>query len=117
LSVQDPSELNATFSALFNSGDVDALADLYEKDAVSHSPEGLVTGRDAIRAQYADKVAESVRIEAPARQIITSGDIALIVTDWRFTEADGDSTGVSVEVARRQPDGTWQYIIDQPSLL
>ncbi len=46
-------------------------------------------------------------------------DTALLVADWRFhgTAADGSdvaTSGTSIEVARRQPDGNWRYLIDLP---
>lgn len=47
---------------------------------------------------------------------LSSGDTALITTDWRFTADDATSTGVSVEVAKCQPDGKWLYVIDEPRL-
>jgi len=43
------------------------------------------------------------------RPAIRNGDIAITST----TRA-GNAT---VEVARRQPDGTWLWMIDQPSVL
>jgi ketosteroid isomerase-like protein len=114
--VQDPRDLNPTFSALFNAGDVLGLVRLYAPDAVFHASSGPVTGRDAIHAEYADMIAGSPGIELRTRRILSSGDTALITTDWRFTADDATSTGVSVEVARRQPDGGWLYVIDEPRL-
>jgi ketosteroid isomerase-like protein len=48
-----------------------------------------------------------------------ANDIALITADWTLkgTGADGKSvqmSGHSVEVARRQGDGTWLFVIDTP---
>ncbi|NUR27319.1 MAG: nuclear transport factor 2 family protein [Catenulispora sp.] len=108
--VQDPRDLNPTFSALFNAGDVRGLVRLYAPDAVFHASSGPVTGREAIHAEYTDMIAGSPGLELRTRRILSSGDTALITTD------DATSTGVSVEVARRQPDGTWLYVIDEPRL-
>ena len=47
--------------------------------------------------------------ESPLPTLI-SGDIALTSTVAR------DGTGVRVQVARRQPDGTWLRLLDQPEL-
>jgi hypothetical protein len=41
---------------------------------------------------------------------IRSGDIALTSTRSK------DGTGTRVQVARREPDGTWLRIIDRPEL-
>src|SRR5438874_2071849 len=48
-----------------------------------------------------------------------AADPALLVADWRFhgTAADGSdvaTSGTNIEVARRQPDGNWRYLIDLP---
>ena len=43
----------------------------------------------------------------PERPALRSGDLAM--TSRRNPGGD-----VNVEVARRQPDGTWRWVIDQP---
>jgi ketosteroid isomerase-like protein len=49
------------------------------------------------------------------RFAVEQGDIALLSNAWIF-EMDGAAVARSVtaEVARRQPDGSWRYIIDNP---
>jgi hypothetical protein len=42
-------------------------------------------------------------------RLVSQADLAL--TSTRFTG------GVTAEVARRQPDGTWLWVIDQPNVL
>jgi ketosteroid isomerase-like protein len=54
-----------------------------------------------------------------AKTLGQCGDLALTTGKWRLqgTGADGkpvDMTGQSVEVARRQADGSWRYVIDAP---
>jgi ketosteroid isomerase-like protein len=48
-----------------------------------------------------------------------AGDIALMSNRWRMTlrAAEGEVAevdGQSTEVARRQPDDGWLYVIDSP---
>ena len=45
---------------------------------------------------------------------IEVGDIALLRADHRIADAAGTTilAGSSAEVVRRQPDGTWLYVID-----
>ena len=48
-----------------------------------------------------------------------SGDIALTQNKWtiKTIEPDGspiEGTGISAEVIRRQADGSWKFIIDNP---
>jgi hypothetical protein len=49
------------------------------------------------------------RLTGEIRPAIRNGDIAIT-----STVRVGNAT---VEVARRQPDGTWLWVIDQPSVL
>ncbi|MFD1532559.1 hypothetical protein [Pseudonocardia aurantiaca] len=44
---------------------------------------------------------------------------ALLVVDWslRGTAPDGtsvDMSGTAADVVRRDPDGTWRYLVDNP---
>ena len=44
-----------------------------------------------------------------------AGDLALIHTPWTMHMPNGSSSeGATAEVVRRQADGTWKYIIDNP---
>ncbi|MEV5576572.1 nuclear transport factor 2 family protein [Spirillospora sp. NPDC052269] len=113
----DPRDLNPIFSERFNAGDAGPIADLYEKDAVFHTSTGPITGREAIRDHYATMLASSPTMDSRARRILSCGDdLALITSDWTFTVGSDSRSGVSVEVVRRQPDGTWMYVIDEPDI-
>jgi ketosteroid isomerase-like protein len=53
-------------------------------------------------------------------KVVPAGaDLALVYNDWTMTgrAADGRSierTGKAMEVTRRQADGTWRFILDDP---
>lgn len=107
-----PEDLSRLVVERLNAGDVEGLVALYEPDAVLALPDGqLATGSDEIRRAYEHIVADKPAF-APGRQLPTlrNGDLALISVQL----ADGN---VTVEVARRRPDGTWRWAIDQPSAL
>ncbi|MEU4317929.1 YybH family protein [Nocardia fluminea] len=108
---QRPEDLSRLVVERLNAGDVDGLVELYESDAVLALPDGVVaTGVDEIRAAYARLVADRPVFQpghqAPA---LLAGDLAL--TSSRLP----GGTGATVEVARRQPDGSWRWILDQPN--
>jgi|SRR6266571_493920 len=107
-----PEDLGRFFVERANAGDVDGLVALYEPDAVLAFPAGQVTtGSQAIRQVYERLVAGRPRFAAGGqRPALRNGDLAL--TSTRL--AGG---GATVEVARRQPDGTWLWVIDQPNVL
>jgi ketosteroid isomerase-like protein len=105
-----PEELTKLFTELANAKDAKGLADLYEPDAVLAYPPGQMTvGRDAILAVYERLVAMGLHFPfEETLPTIRSGDLALTSTYRR------DGVGVRVQVARRQPDGSWLRIIDRP---
>ncbi len=47
------------------------------------------------------------------KQIIQSGDIALMHTEWKVSSPQQMSV-YAIEVARRQQDGTWCWLIGDP---
>jgi uncharacterized protein (TIGR02246 family) len=107
-----PEDLTRLFVERANAGDAAGVADLYEPEAVMAYPPGEVTvGRDAIRALWVQVLAKSPAFE-PEEPLPTlvSGDIALTSTIAR------DGAGVRAQVARRQADGTWLRLLDQPEI-
>ena len=117
--VTSPADLHRLFEHALNSGDLDALVALYAFDAVLMAGSGMAEGINAIRQVLADYVAMEPHIEVTTRRVVEAGDTALLVADWRFrgTARDGgvvSTSGTSIEVARRQPDGSWRYHIDLP---
>lgn len=111
-SAAQPDDLSRFWIERANAGDVDGLVALYEPNAVLAFPPGTVaTGHAAICAVFEQLVAAAPVIP-PGRQhpTLMSDDLGLTVT----TQAGGD---VSVEIARRQPGGSWLWVVDQPALL
>lgn len=111
----DPAELHRRVEQAFNAGDVDALVALYEPDArMVRDDQGVARGVEEIRAVWAGFVALGGRIELITRYAVESGDIALLSNTWTFDGGDGSFSSTTAEVARRQPNGTWLYTIDNP---
>jgi uncharacterized protein (TIGR02246 family) len=107
---QQPEDLARMFVQRALDGDADGLTDLYEPDAVLAYPPGQqAVGRDAIRAvlQAMLAAAPPFKLEEPL-PTLRFGDLALTST------RPADGTGGRVQVARRQPDGSWLRIMDRP---
>lgn len=108
-----PEDLTHLFVERANAGDAEGVAELYEEQAVMAYPPGSQTvGRDAIRGLWAKVLANSPHFEQePPLPTLASGDIALTST------APKDGAGARAQVARRQPDGTWLRLLDQPEFV
>ena len=107
---RSPEDLTRLFVERANAGDADGLAALYEPGAVLAFPPGrTTTGRDAIRDVYVQMLQRVPRFEPePPLPTIQAGDVALTSTRRR------DGSGIRVQVARRQPDGSWLRVLDVP---
>jgi ketosteroid isomerase-like protein len=108
---RDPQDLELLLVSRERAGDVDGMAALYEPLAVLDCGGGQLTlGREAIRTFYAGRVAMGQKFAfGDQRPAIISGDLAL--TSTRLPDGS-----VTAEVARRQGDGTWLWVIDQFSI-
>ncbi len=107
-----PEDLGRLFVERANAGDVDGLVALYESNATVAFPPGhMAVGNDAFRRVYEHLLA--------SRPTFTAGDQhpALRVGDLALTSTRLVCGGATAEVARRQPDGTWRWLIDQPNVL
>ncbi|WP_214405055.1 YybH family protein [Pseudonocardia lacus] len=108
----EPNDLGRYFIERGNAGDVEGLVALYEPDAVLAFPPGsLASGHAQIRAVY-ERFVAAAPVLVPGRQhpALVSGDLALTASTLTTGE-------VTVEIARRQPDGTWRWVVDQPALI
>jgi ketosteroid isomerase-like protein len=111
----EPQDLHRAVEAAFNDGDVDALVALYEPDARMLRDDGTAAeGLDAIREIWAGFAGLGGHIDMTTRTAVQAGDIALLSNAWTFTGDGLDAGATTAEVARRQADGTWRYVIDNP---
>ncbi|HEX3793924.1 MAG TPA: nuclear transport factor 2 family protein [Acidimicrobiales bacterium] len=107
---QKPEDITRLFVERANAKDAAGIAELYEKDAVMAYPPGEFTkGRDAIRNFWEGALDKMPKFnpEEPLPTLL-SGDLALTSTPPK------DGSGARAQVARRQPDGTWLRVLDQP---
>ena len=117
MAATQPDQIIELFAASFNAGDVEGLASLYEAGAsiIPDPAAGAVSGLPAIREALQPFVAMGGTLTIIASSSVASGDIALTHSSWRLEAPGADPMeAVSAEVARRQPDGTWLYVIDNP---
>jgi len=115
MAVHRPEEAGKSFEALFAARDLNGLMVLYEHDAVFTNARGAHVGSVAIRdvlQGYLDTGASITMNDAVAFE---AGDLALVHWAWTMAFPDGRTAeGATAEVLRRQDDGTWKFVIDNP---
>ncbi len=120
MSARTPEEMPRLWAENLIAGDLDALVALYEADATLVAQPGeVVTGIEAIREVLSGLIAMRPTFNIEGRKVLQTGDIALSFADW--TLAGTDPNGETIEMAaqtsdvlRRQPDGSWRFVIDNP---
>jgi ketosteroid isomerase-like protein len=107
----DPQDLERLLVAREKAWDVDGMSALFEPDALLDYGGGkLIHGRDAIHKFFAELIATGQKFEMGVqRAAMVCGDLAL-------TSTQCPNGTVTAEVARRQSDGTWLWVIDQFSI-
>ena len=117
---QTPAEIHTLFRDAYNLGDVEALVALYEPNATLVVGGETVSGSEEIREWIKNILKHQGRITLETLSVIESAQgIAVLHASWvveRVTEPGVELTtrGLSTEVVRRQPNGTWLFLIDNP---
>jgi uncharacterized protein (TIGR02246 family) len=117
--LRSPDGVIRRFSALLNARDVDGAIALYEPAAAFVAEPGRwVTGTDDIRAALQRFAALEPELEGEIESVREAGGVALVVNRWslRGRGPDGpvEMGGRSADVLRRQEDGRWRVVIDDP---
>jgi uncharacterized protein (TIGR02246 family) len=116
-----PEETDRLITEALARRDVEAVVDLFEPDGVFIDPDSGAEfrGHEAIRDAVAALLESEAQVEGSPPQVFVAGDIALVLSGWTMevTGPDGEllrQSGTATDVMRRQPDGTWRYVIDNP---
>lgn len=107
-----PGDLHRLLAERGNARDLDGIVELYEPDAiVTFDRQQPAIGHAAIREAFAGLVESGIAFTADGQRTpVEVGDLA--ITSWQSGPAS-----VTCEVARRQPDGSWRWVIDIPDFL
>lgn len=115
-----PEDLDPLLYAAMAAGNVEDLVALYEDSAIfANAGEVRMQGSDQVRAGLGAFAAQRPRIAGEPLVVANFGDIAVLYNDWTETGVSSDGqpferTGKAIEVVRRQPDGSWKYLFDDP---
>ena len=115
----EPEQIHRLFEQSFNAADLEGLLALYEPDATLVPQPGVVVeGIEGIRDSLRWFLDRRGRITIDSKLVLRVGDLAYLSNRWSLTGGtmpDGSPAelgATTAEVARRQPDGTWLYVID-----
>jgi uncharacterized protein (TIGR02246 family) len=118
MSYNDPAELVEAFFRAFNEGDIEAIVALFEPDVVMiPQPGQTVTGIQALRESMQAFLAMQPTLTPEKPEVVTAGDVALVKWTLKGKGPDGqpvEMAGTTTDVLRRQADGRWLYLIDNP---
>jgi len=117
-----PEQCDRILLAALESGDIDACVALYEPAAVLFKKSGeTVSGPEAIRQIYAGMIALQPKFEVEFIKCTVSADGSIGTNRMKAGMAWKDAAGKmhqagfhSLEVVRKQADGSWLFIIDDP---
>jgi uncharacterized protein (TIGR02246 family) len=118
---QTPEQAARKMVDAFNRRDLDAFMALYEPDAcLMLRPGQVASSPEKIREAMGEFLALEGRMEfEPELTVVRPNDVALVSAAWTIEGTGPDvepvtMSGRTTDVARRQPDGTWRWVIDAP---
>jgi uncharacterized protein (TIGR02246 family) len=115
-----PEQVLETIVTGINSGDLDSLLPLYESDAAFASqPGSLAHGNSGVSEALTGFISMNGKLDLEVTRVLEVDDLALVTGVWSFNGTGPDGEPVRLEaknadVLRRQADGTWRFVIDNP---
>ena len=118
---QDVLSAITTMTTAFEGNDISTVMDSYEPQAVVvFEPEAPVGDPAQLKEMFA-----SIAALDPAfgytngHEVIVTGDVAIHIAPWKMSARTPDGldinqAGLSVAVLRKQADGRWKIVIDNP---
>lgn len=104
----------------FQAQDIDGVLATYEESAiVMFEPQTPVSGHEMLRKAFTEFAAIKPQYTFSGHEIYIAGNIATHIAPWTMVGylPDGskvEQSGLSVAVLRKQQDGTWLMIQDNP---
>ena len=120
MSTATPQQVLQSIVTGINSGDLDSLLPLYENEAAfATQPGSLAPGAPGIRDALNGFIAMNGTLDLEVTRVLEVDDLALVVGNWSFNGTGPDGAPVQLaaknaDVLRRQTDGTWRFVIDNP---
>jgi ketosteroid isomerase-like protein len=120
MSTSTPEQVLESIVTGINSGNLDGLMPLYEGAAAFATEPGSLAHRmQGIREALGGFIAMNGVLDLKVTRVLEVDDLALVIGIWSFdgTGPDGEPvqlTARNADVLRRQADGSWRFVIDNP---
>jgi ketosteroid isomerase-like protein len=118
-----PEDCDRLILEALEKGDLEMSVGLYEAEAILLMESGdFIKGSASIRKNNGEVISLKPKFKIDEIRTVMSGDGTLATTRMKCTEVhrdpkSGDEVRTlvnSLEVVRKQPDGTWRFVIDDP---
>jgi ketosteroid isomerase-like protein len=110
----NPEEICQLFQRYIAEGDLEPVLSVYESEAVIlNQSRELSKGLEGLKRELEPLAKAKVRFDFEVKQVIENGGIALMHTEWTILGPEPMKV-YAIEVARRQRDGSWRWLIGDP---
>jgi ketosteroid isomerase-like protein len=120
VSTESPEQVLAAIVEGINSGNLEMLLELYEPTAAfAQQPGRLAHGLAGVCESLDGFIGMQGKLHLKVTRVLEVDDLALVVGEWSFsgTAPDGEPVTLAAknaDVLRRQADGSWRFVIDNP---
>jgi len=109
-----------TMTSSFEGADIPAVMSTYEPGAVVMFQPGEAVANEAqLEEMFSAMSGTKPKFSYSGHEVIVNNDIAIHISPWSMTATGPDGKpivqdGLSVSVLRKQEDGQWKLVIDNP---
>ncbi len=120
VTTESPEQVLAAVVEGINTGNLELLMGLYEPGAAfATEPGKLAHGFGGISDALGGFVSMNGTLDLEVSRVLEVDDLALVMGHWTFTGTGSNGEPVTLaarnaDVLRRQADGSWRFVIDNP---